>query len=301
MFLLLLFIVLLGIKLLALSFHFSNLVIDPKTLDDIHVLNDYTQKGLIDLTSFQSLQKEEIWLESPYGYLMRGWFFPYHGATKTVILCHGITMNLYGSMKYFHIFYRRGFNVLVYDHRSHGKSGGKYTTLGYYEKYDLKAWVDWIRNRTGPHSIVGIHGESMGAAIALQYAAMDHRIAFSIADCSFSDLYELLHFRLWEEYKLPPFPILHGANLITYLRTKAFFQDISPIRTIKEIAAPVLFIHGLEDRYIPPEMSIKMYQHKEGIKDIFLVENARHAKSFMESPEAYEKKIDLFLKSIEVI
>jgi fermentation-respiration switch protein FrsA (DUF1100 family) len=280
------------------AYYFSNLVIQPKTMDDEQVLQILEEKKYIDLATVQNLSKEEVWLDSPFGYKMRGWFYPNGVSDKTIILCHGITVNLHHSMKYFQIFYQRGFNVLLYDQRNHGESGGRFTTLGYYEKQDLSAWVDWVFHRVGAHSNIGIHGESMGAATALQHAALDHRIRFYIADCPFSDLTALLHFRLKADYYLPSFPWLSIASLITYLRTKTRFRDVSPIATIKDISAPVLFIHGLEDTYIPPEMSIEMYRQKEGYKDMLLVEGAKHAKSIVMAPQTYEEKVDAFLKAV---
>ncbi|MBB6218752.1 hypothetical protein HNQ80_004927 [Anaerosolibacter carboniphilus] len=286
------------LTLLIGAYYFSNLVIHPKTMDDQEVLQILEEMQYLDLNTVQSLSKEEIWLDSPFGYAMRGWYYSNGLSDKTIILCHGITVNLYHSIKYFQIFYQRGFNVLLYDHRNHGKSGGRFTTLGYYEKQDLITWVDWVFQRTGPHTIIGIHGESMGAATALQHAAIDHRTDFYIADCPFSDLTALLRFRLKADYHLPPFPWLPMASLITYLRTHTFFRDVSPIATVKDIAAPVLFIHGLEDTYIPSEMSMEMYQQKKGYKDILLVEGAKHAKSIVTAPQAYEEKVDAFLKAV---
>ncbi|MGQ0453143.1 alpha/beta hydrolase, partial [Bacillus sp. SS-TM] len=96
----------------------------------------------------------------------------------------GETVNKINSVKYANLFLKRGYNVLIYDHRRHGKTGGKTTSYGYYEKHDLKSVVDWLKNRFGTNITLGIHGESMGAATLLQYAGLvEDGADFYIADC----------------------------------------------------------------------------------------------------------------------
>lgn len=59
---------------------------------------------------------------------------------------------------------------MIYDQRRHGKTGGDTTSYGYYEKFDLQAVVDWLFIEEGEDLLLGIHGESMGAATTLLYA-----------------------------------------------------------------------------------------------------------------------------------
>ena len=71
---------------------------------------------------------------------------------------------------------------LLYDHRNHGRSGGRWSTFGYYEKHDLAAWLTWVREKTGNGGAVGVLGESYGAAIGLQCAAETLGVDFQRAD-----------------------------------------------------------------------------------------------------------------------
>ena len=73
--------------------------------------------------------------------------FPQPGSNKTMILVHGISYTRMGMVKYMPIFRRLGWNILIYDQRFFGRSGGSNTSFGYYEKRDLVAAFDWAKNK----------------------------------------------------------------------------------------------------------------------------------------------------------
>lgn len=287
-----------AVLLLASGFYLSGAVIYPKIKTHENILQIECDRGNMSKEAFDRLPREEVSIRSAYGYDLYGLYFPNNNSKKTLIICHGITYNIYGSVKYMDMFLKRGYNVLIYDHRNHGKSGGTDTTFGHYEKHDLKACTDWVFEKCGTDCIVGIHGESMGAAIALLNSEIDPRVSFYIADCPFSDLTKLLRYRLKADYKLPAFPILNAASLFTKLRTSMKLSDISPIRRIAGVETPVFFVHGQEDDYIPPQMSVDMYNIKKGKKKLYLAPNARHAQSVAKNREEYDILVGEFLREI---
>lgn len=279
------------------GFKFSSIAIKPKTYDYDYTYNKSIENEEFDPEEFKKLTGKELKIKSPYGYDLHAIFFPVEGSKKTVIFAHGITWSLWGSIKYMEIFTKRGFNVLLYDHRNHGKSGGKNTTFGFHEKHDLKTLVDWVISQTGEGSIIGTHGESLGAATVLQHLGIDKRIAFCIADCPYSDLTELFKIRLREDYKLPFWALLPVASLFTRIRTGFFIGDVSPIKEIRKEKTPIFFIHGSQDSYIPNTMSKEMYNAKKiGIKKLYIAPNADHARSLMENREEYDRKVGDFLR-----
>jgi fermentation-respiration switch protein FrsA (DUF1100 family) len=282
------------------GWYFSSQVITPVMKDYDETYRIEIKAGKIVEKEFKALPIQEVFIDSPFGYRLHGLYIPVKNSKKTAIIAHGVTYTLMGSIKYVDIFRKRGFNVLVYDHRHHGKSGGENVTFGVYEKHDMKAVVDWALEKCGQDCLVGVHGESMGAGIALEYAAIDDRAAFIIADCSYSDLTELLSFRLKADFGLPSFPMMPVASLVSKMRGGMFFSEVSPLRTIDRLRMPVLFIHGADDTYIPPEMSRMMYERKKGQRMFFLAPNAGHALAFWNNRKEYDARVGEFLKEIGV-
>ncbi len=285
-----------ALVLAGAGYYFSGLVIKPRMWDYQESFRTEIQKGRFSRDAFEKLAMEDVYLESPHGYKIHALYFPRKDSRKTVIFSHGFTFTLMGSIKYIDMFIKRGFNILAYDHRHHGKSGGSTVTFGYYEKDDLKACVDWVMAKTGPGTRVGIHGESMGAAVALQYAATDPRAAFVIADGSFTDLATMLAFQLKKDFGLPSFPLVPVASLVSKLRGGMFFGDVSPLRDIPRIGAPVMIIHGAADAYIPPWMATRLFDAAGGKKKLYMGPGAGHSESYMNNPAEYDAQVGAFLR-----
>jgi fermentation-respiration switch protein FrsA (DUF1100 family) len=255
--------------------------------------------GWVNEEQYVAWPKEEFTVRSPYGYDLAAVYHPVSGSRRTVIISHGITFSRWGSVKYAALFYKRGFNVLIYDLRHHGMSGGMNTSFGFYEKNDLKTVVTWAFERLGPGGVVGTLGESLGAATTLQHAGIDPRIAFAVADCPYSRLSDLLRLRLRADYHLPPFPLLYAADAITNRLAGWRFAQASPMRYIPRIETPIFFIHGELDTYIPPRMSVEMYQAKRlGQRKLYIAPNAGHAESLKINPVEYDEKLGEFLYEI---
>lgn len=284
-----------------IGWHFSSIVIYPKVAEYNYTYEYEVEKGKIEIKKFNNLEKQEVYLDSQYGYTIHGFFFPNNNSKKAIILCHGITWSLYGSVKYMDMFIKRGFAVFIYDHRNHGLSGGKDTSYGYFEKFDLKKCTDWLINKLGEDIIVGLHGESMGASIVLQNVAIDDRIKFCIDDCGFSDAQDLFKHRLEKDYNIKILPLVRLSSRISKMRTGWSFKDVSPITTLAKAEIPILFIHGEEDDYVPMFMCKQMYSVKKGYKEIYIAPNAGHAQAYRNNKDEYEKRVDRFLKSINII
>lgn len=286
-----------GLLFVSVGVYFSNRIMFMKKKDDQLIFEREKNAGRLDPIELENLPKREVFIRSSFGYPLKAIIVEPHATNKYMIFCHGITENKTNSIKYMNLFLKRGFNAVIYDQRRHGESGGKTTSYGHFEKFDLQSIVQWLREDRGPSLEFGIHGESMGAVTMLLYAGMiEDEAKFYIADCPFSDFKEQLAYHVKTEMQLPAKLLLPVADLFIKLRQRYSLRDVSPIAFIKNIRNPILFIHSEKDDYILPSMTEALFTQKKGAKKLFLAPNGVHAQSFNENKADYEKMIDEFLE-----
>jgi fermentation-respiration switch protein FrsA (DUF1100 family) len=276
----------------------SNKLMYIKKKDDRFIYDREIKAQRFDEEWYTNCRKVEMLIDSPNGYQVKGVFLQPLDTKNTVIISHGVTENKMNSIKYVRMYERLGFNTFVFDHRRHGESGGKTTSYGHYEKFDLEAVVKTVRSIIGDDAILGIHGESMGAATTLLYAgSIKDNANFYIADCAFSDFSKQVSHVIQKQIafrtKLP----VHLANIFLRLRDGYSIWTVSPKEAVAHIESPILFIHSLEDDFILPEMSKEMFEVKKGPKMLKLFDKGAHAQSFNVNPAEYEQTVNEFLNN----
>ena len=280
-----------------LSIFLSNklMYIKPKDVTAVSIREKRARR--YDENWLDNCPRKELYLPSPNGYIIRGTFYQPLITTNTVIICHGVTENKINSMKFIRMYERLGYNTVVYDHRRHGETGGKTTSYGYYEKIDLQTVITEIRELIGRDAILGIHGESMGAATTLLYAGTINDDAdFYISDCAFSNFKVLLRKIVKETISIDLELAVQISNLAIRLRDGYTFNHVNPIQAVANISKPVLFIHSIPDAFIPVSMAKELYEAKvNGVRELALFEKGAHAQSFNTSPELYEETVKDFL------
>lgn len=287
------------------SWILTNILIKPKTIPYEDLYEREKANGRLDSEWYDSLDKKDFNIKSRYGYMLScqllnnelssEQFSQKKEKIKIAIICHGYTSGKYGSVIYSKLYLKRGITVLTYDHRNHGLSGKAFTSMGYYEKFDLQTVIDWCYENYGTNLAIITHGESMGAATVLSHLTIDGRVRCVISDCAYSNLRDLLGYQINKYYHLPAFPFLPIAKVIIKLRAGFWITDVAPMKGVISTNAPILFIHGGNDTYVPYSMSLDMYEKKPDKKEMYLVPGASHAVSILTEPIEYEKVLNAFL------
>jgi len=276
-------------------------VLKPNTFTHKESYEFDMNQGSYTPEMIESLPKEIVNIKSTMGYNIFAYWLPYEESNKTVILVHGITSTIYGALKYYELYRNMGYNILTYDHRNHGKSGGTQTTLGFHEKKDLETCVNWVKERVGEESIIGTHGESMGGATVIQHAAAYDSIDFVVSDCPFADLSRELRDVSKRDHKVPMWRALPVASFISKLTGNGWYQEVSPIRVIGNVEVPLMIIHGDSDTYITPDHARDLYDAKiKGVRKLFFAKGADHALSIIKDKENYTREVKEFLREIAI-
>lgn len=253
--------------------------------------------------------KEEFTVKSKFGYNLKAFYIPKKkdvkfkdGKERVVVLCHGWTARHETMLAYGKIYLEQGFHVFAYDHRNHGFSDKKFSTLGAYEADDLQTVIEEIYKRMGYNIIIGTQGESMGSATAMIHAGRYHSVDFVSEDCGFDSLYGLMYFLCKYKTPFPVFPTILFSSIIFKLKTKRSLKDAEPIKmvaTCDEI--PMNFSHGDKDDFVPSFMSVKCYDAKPGFKTLHIYDCDIHARDLPFHKEQYYKDINEFLLKANII
>lgn len=208
-----------------------------------------------------------------------------------LIVCHGYNNSPKGMENYAKGFYEKGYNILLPYMRAHAKSEQKMCTMGYYDRYDVVQWINYIVS-ANPEAKVVLLGVSMGAATTLLATgeSLPDNVKCAVSDCSFTSCWEEFSLQVKELFNLPPV-VLIPANTVNKIINKWDFKDCSPIDAVKKSKTPTLFIHGEDDTFVPYTMMDRLYNSCSAEKDKVSIPKAEHANSIEISPELYRKKV----------
>lgn len=220
-----------------------------------------------------------------------------------VLLFHGVSDNRTGVLGAAELLLRHGFSVVMMDSRAHGTSGGNMASYGWKERYDTVSIANALYASEKVRHLFAL-GVSMGAAIALQSAAVEPRIEAVVAEDPFADLrevsYDYAGLRTW------PFlgKTLFRPAAIFALRSMSEAggfnpNDVSPVKAVTERPFAVLLICGTRDDTIPCRHAERIYTAATGRRELWVVSEALHASALGQDSTEYEKRVISFFENTD--
>lgn len=246
---------------------------------------------------YDQMEREELEIESYDGYRLKAFYVPAsQKSDKYVIISHGYTYNRYGSLRYLHMFRSFGYNCLIYDDRGHGANPRTKCTMGVRESRDLLVLIQWVHARFGDDIILGLHGESMGAALQIMALKEKPAVRFVVNDCGYADLMGVL---------INNVNALHMPKCFCYLASVACrlvfgysFTKVRPIDALSDNKIPICFMHGAADDFIPCDHSERMHRAMTAYSELHLFPGAAHGHSIDSDEESYRRIVKGFLDKV---
>ncbi len=236
----------------------------------------------------------DVALQSADGTDLAGWLMPANGAAKGVVIaCHGIGADRTSLLPFAETMNRRGYAVILFDFRAHGRSGARHGTAGYREVEDVLAVIGWARANSSTYGLpVVLYGQSLGAACALMAAARCPYVRAVVAESPFSRLDRAIdnHFSRTAGWAAPvlSIPTVWWGERLIGCRAR----DVSPEAEIARIAPrTVLLIQDAADRQAPPSETAILVRASGGAAKLWTVPGADHVCAELVQREEFERRV----------
>lgn len=249
----------------------------------------------------QAHNARDVFMTNRDGLRLHASWIPAENAKGTVIFAHGFhSCGLSDFSLAFDLYHNMDMNILLLTHRTHSPSQGKYITFGVTESQDMQEWITYHNEQLSTCPIL-CSGLSMGAATVMYLAGMDlpDNVRGFVADCGFTSPREIISHVFTQKTHLPTWPFLWAADICARMFAGFSLNERHTTQTLARNTRPILLVHGLEDDFVPAEMTRRSFEACAGDKMLLLVEGADHGVSFLVAREAYLEKIRQLVEKVQ--
>ena len=238
----------------------------------------------------------EVSVESD-GFKLYGEYFDF-GSDRCVIILPGRCESLIYSYYFAEPYEKAGFNILAVDTRCHGKSEGKYNTIGVKESHDVLKWAELVHDKFSNKEVY-IHGICIGTSsgiFAMTNKNCPDYLKGLVTEGCFVSFRETFKRHMMADNR-PLFPVLDMVMLLINKHTGTNVYKDKPIRAIKHINhnARILFLYGKKDIFSIPEKSQKLFDACAATdKQLVWFEKGGHSHLRINNTEEYDNAIIKF-------
>jgi len=202
------------------------------------------------------------------------WLAQPRSDAPVLLYLHGARWDVRSSAQRMRRMHELGFAVLGIDYRGFGQSSAALPSEASAHEDALAAW-QWLAAQH-PRSKRYLFGHSLGSAIAVRLAGDVDDAAGLIVEGSFPSIPDVVKTMAWGWLPVAP--------LIT--------QRFDAGTQIARVKAPLLVVHGSQDRQIQPTLGRALYERAHAPKRFVLVEGGTHHNTNAVGQAAYRDAID---------
>lgn len=226
------------------------------------------------------------------GWLLPGW------RPGVVVLLHGYARDHTREWRYAQFLRRDGWTLLAVDFRSSRAHARKPTTLGFYEREDANATLDWVaRDPRLGRLPLGLMAESLGASVALAVAAERPEVTVVVADCPFANGRLAIEDGCTCVAHVPAWPVAPLMRIAGRLVTGHDPGALEVVAAVQAYGDRPLFLvqAGVEDRFRLAQ--VRSLEQAGGARtEAWFVPDAGHNAAWLRHPRQYEHRVRSFLR-----
>lgn len=223
---------------------------------------------------------------------LRGWLFTSGSEARAIfVFVSGFAANRvdagWGTDDLARRLLERGYDVLLFDNRSRGESGGRVCTYGRREAADLLGAVDYLESLGYPPGGMTIAGGSLGGVIVMLAAPDLPHVGALVCDSAFADM-RLLIERSRRRHPIA-YRIIEPGIAAAQRLLFGIDHDVRPVdRVAKLHRRAFLFIHGSDDAIVPAEHAeLLAAASPNPATEAWIVPGAGHLMAYRSDPEGY--------------
>jgi len=234
----------------------------------------YPDQRVYTTPQAEGVHAEEVSLAGPDDTALHGWWLPAKGpAHGTVLHVHGNAANISNHLPLVAWLPAAGFNVLTFDYRGYGRSGGKPSIHGVVD--DTRAALAWLRRRDGVDAQrLAVIGQSLGGATALRAVVQEPQgVRLLVLDSAFSSYRGIAREAAGSMGAL--------GWLAPVLIPTLPAEEHDPVRAAAKLAVPLLVLHGSHDAVIPQHHGHALWAAANAPKHWLPIEGGEHIDALM--------------------
>lgn len=216
---------------------------------------------------------KEVFLKADDEALLNGIHFKLEDPKGVILYFHGNAGDLSRWGEITSYFTTKGYEVIVMDYRTYGKSTGKLSEAVLYT--DAQLFYDYAKSKYPEDKIV-VYGRSLGTGIASKIASSNNPSKLIL---------ETPYYSL-EDVGRSRFPWLPVKLLSRYA--------IPSYEFVTRVKCPITIFHGTDDQVVPFESGKKLFETiRNENKKMIVIEGGAH--NNLSAFEAYQNNIDEIL------
>ena len=253
------------------------------------IYEPYHEQMIAWMKEVRAMPYKDYYITSFDGLRLHARFYEYAPGAPIEIMFHGYRgsaeRDLCGGIQRCFALQR---SILLVDQRGSGQSEGNTITFGIREHRDCVDWAYFAAKEFGPERKLILTGISMGASTVLMAAGkkLPENVVGVLADCGFTTAREIIC-KVIGQMKLPVKLAYPFVRLAGRLFGGFDIEEYAALEAMKNCKLPVIFFHGLDDDFVPWQMSRDNHDACPAQKKLVLVPGAGHGLGYLVAPEEY--------------